>query len=107
MPNPLFKTIGESRDKPPVPPPRYKRKTPKEISQGVLSEARNSADVLEEVAQDLIRMGDEIQYTSSSGLSGGQANHGINENVDLSNKLAASEMQHKAKSDYLKGKPKI
>ena len=26
MPNPLFKTMGESMEKPPVAPPRYKRK---------------------------------------------------------------------------------
>ena len=76
MPHPLFKTIGESIDKPPVPPPRYKRKTasvksgstpvqiasPKAQSPVGLPPdmASKSAEVLEEVASDLIRLGNEI-----------------------------------------------
>lgn len=75
MPHPLFKTIGESLDKPPVAPPRYKRKTKETPTPNRISPSLNpivaaahqdsSSDVLEKVAHDLIRMGDEIDQRLS------------------------------------------
>merc|ERR1711884_110232 len=59
MPHPLFKTVGESTEKPPVPPPRQKRhqKSSPSASQ---NKSEDSTAVLEEVAKDLIRMSSEI-----------------------------------------------
>ena len=68
MPHPLFKTVGESLDKPPVPPPRTKRKTPRnETSPPPQSktDGTDSTAVLEEVAKDLIRMSTEIDQRLS------------------------------------------
>ena len=62
MPHPLFKTVGESTEKPPVPPPRQKRHQ-KSSSQ---NKSEDSTAVLEEVAQDLIRMSSEIDQRLSS-----------------------------------------
>lgn len=100
MPHPLFKTIGESLDKPPVPPPRYKRKTketptPNRISPAPNNEASNNDDVLEKVAHDLIRMGDEIDQRLS-----------LNENcakIEQETKSYISAAGGKDQDQHLKG----
>ena len=68
MPHPLFKTVGESMDKPPVPPPRTKRKTPRTETSPPPQNKTDGSDstaVLEEVAKDLIRMSSEIDQRLS------------------------------------------
>ena len=65
MPHPLFKTVGESTEKPPVPPPRQKRHQ-KSSSSASQNKSEDSTAVLEEVAKDLIRMSSEIDQRLSS-----------------------------------------
>lgn len=67
MPHPLFKTMGESLEKPPVPPPRHKRQKPHTTQNiNIVEENTDSTAVLEEVAKDLIRMSSEIDQRLSS-----------------------------------------
>ena len=94
MPHPLFKTVGESLEKPPVPPPRTKRKTPRnETSPPPPNKTDGGADstaVLEEVAKDLIRMSSEIDQR-------------LSDKVSAETKVVSTETKTTKDEDLLKG----
>ena len=99
-PNPLFKTCGESKEKPPVAPPRYKRKgkaisinaspiPPPASPTPVNKPDAEGADVLEAVANDLMKMGDDLDRQISN--EGKGEKNGIASEVNNGTRIKCNE----------------